>query len=166
MYATRCCTPHWKLGTRTCAAHATFPDPLVPAPSPVAPPPPARPTLVGTEWVVDAIGCDENRLRELDTLRELCDTLVRDLALTVVGRPQWHQFPDPGGVTGLYLLSESHLACHTYPEHRLATINLYCCRPRSPVEWDNLLRDRLGAEVVGVREFARGIGPSETGGRA
>ena len=57
----------------------------------------------------------------------------------------------------LYLLSESHLACHTFPEHGLATFNLYCCRRRVSLDWERLLTERLGANQVRVREMDRGV---------
>jgi S-adenosylmethionine decarboxylase len=110
----------------------------------------------GVEWVVEAFGCDPDRLRAADRLRRLCDALLADLALTVVTDPLWHHFPGPGGVTGLYLLAESHLACHTYPEHGLVTFNLYCCRPRARWPWEARLADALGAARVLVREIPRG----------
>ena len=59
-------------------------------------------------------------------------------------------------MTGLYLLAESHLACHTYPEHGLATFNLYCCRPRPDWPWAARLGDALGASDVRVRVIERG----------
>ncbi len=40
------------------------------------------------------------------------------------------QVPPPGGVTALCLLTESHLSLHPYSEKGVATIDLYCCRPR------------------------------------
>ena len=46
----------------------------------------------------------------------------------------WHKFGGEGGVTGLIMLTESHLACHTYPEYQTATFNLYCCRHASRME--------------------------------
>ena len=113
-------------------------------------------SIVGTEWLVEAAGCDARRLQDVVVLRGVLERIVRDLALETVGEPQWHTFPAPGGVTGLYLLTESHLACHTYPEHGLATFNLYCCRPRDAWPWDLLLRDLLGATSVTVRVFERG----------
>jgi S-adenosylmethionine decarboxylase len=111
---------------------------------------------VGTEWLVDAEGCSAEALRDIETLRRVCDTVIRDLALQVVGEPQWHQFPQPGGVTGLYLLTESHLACHTYPETRTATFNLYCCKARPDWQWEERLTESLGAARVRVRQAARG----------
>lgn len=111
---------------------------------------------VGTEWLVDAEGCSSETLRNIATVRAVCEEVVADLGLRVVGQPLWHQFPPPGGVTGLYLLTESHLACHTYPERGTATLNLYCCRPRPAFAWDERLRESLGATRVTVRLVDRG----------
>ena len=113
---------------------------------------------VGTEWLVDAEGCSAELLRDVDAIRSVCEEVIAELGLRVVGKPMWHQFPLPGGVTGLYLLTESHVACHTFPETRLATFNLYCCRPRPPFAWEERLRALLGASRVTVRTAARGAG--------
>jgi S-adenosylmethionine decarboxylase len=120
----------------------------------------------GVEWLVDAYGCDAERLRDRGVLLELGATVIRALELHVVGMPQVHQFGGPGGITALYLLSESHLAWHTYPEHGLATINLYCCRARAPLDWSSLLARSLAARRVTVTDIVRGAGaPAETGTR-
>jgi S-adenosylmethionine decarboxylase len=111
---------------------------------------------VGTEWFVDAEGCSAERLRDLQLLRDICGQIIDDLHLIVIGEPQWHQFPSPGGVTGLFLLSESHLACHTYPEDGIATFNLYCCRPRPTWAWSDRLAEALDATRVRVRFALRG----------
>ena len=112
----------------------------------------------GTEWIVDAHGCDAERLRDAAALRRLCDGVIAGLALTVIGEPHVHRFGGPAGVTALYLLAESHLACHTYPESGVATFNLYCCRERAAVDWPTLLREALGAADVRVTTVARGGG--------
>lgn len=110
---------------------------------------------VGTEWLVEASGCDAETLGDVECLRMVFARAVAELGLRVVGQPLWHKFPGPGGVTGLALLSESHLACHTYPEFGAATFNLYCCRERAAWDWDARLRELLGAGEVRVRSFAR-----------
>jgi S-adenosylmethionine decarboxylase len=110
----------------------------------------------GCEWIVDAAGCDVTLLQAADVLRQICESVIDDLGLQVVGEPQWHQFPEPGGVTGLYLLAESHLACHTWPEHRVATFNLFCCRRREEWPWKMYLQDKLQADTVHVRVVKRG----------
>ena len=110
----------------------------------------------GCEYVIDAFECDPGALRDLPTIRELCDAVVIALGLSVVGEPQWYQFPEPGGVTGLYLLSESHLACHTYPEVGFASFNLYCCREKTEWPWQEVLESAIGSLHVTVRRLPRG----------
>lgn len=118
-------------------------------------------THLGSEWIVDAAGCRAEALCEGTLLEALCMTVIDDLDLHVVGSPQWHQFAGPGGWTGLYLLSESHLAIHTFPEHGLATLNLYCCRERERWDWEARLGDWLGAQAVTVRCVDRGVAAAQ-----
>ena len=106
---------------------------------------------------MDAAGCDPWRLARQPVLQSLCDAVIADIQLNVIGSPQWHKFPSPGGVTGLYLLSESHLSCHSFPEHQLLTINLYCCRDHARWDWVPQLKCRLGATEVRLRNISRGI---------
>ena len=111
----------------------------------------------GTEWIVDAHGCDPGRLRSRPTLAALLDQVVSDLALRPVAPALWHQFPEPGGLTGVVVLSESHLTCHTFPERGYAAFNLYCCRPRAEWPWADELAARLGATEVKVTTHTRGV---------
>ena len=112
---------------------------------------------LGTEWLIDASGCDKEALADLDRLRAVFQRVIRDLNLNVLGEIAWHQFDHPGGVSGLALLSESHLSCHTYPEFGAATFNLYCCRERTSWPWETILKEMLGATEVKVRVFERMI---------
>jgi S-adenosylmethionine decarboxylase len=116
---------------------------------------------VGTEWLIDASGCSPHSLSDPAALRGLCERIIAELDLLVVGAGQWRQFPPPGGLTGIYLLTESHLACHTYPEHGVATFNLHCCRARPRWCWETALKEALGATHVAVLEIPRGGGFAE-----
>jgi S-adenosylmethionine decarboxylase len=118
---------------------------------------------LGTEWLIEASGCDSAALADLDRLRAVFNRVIRDLDLNVLGEIAWHQFDHPGGVSGLALLSESHLTCHTYPEFRAATFNLYCCRERASWTWETTLKEMLGATEVKVRVFERIIQESVAG---
>jgi S-adenosylmethionine decarboxylase len=59
-------------------------------------------------------------------LRRVCLAAVQNAALQPVGE-LFHTFPAPGGVTGVVLLAESHLAVHTWPEMRAVTLDVYVC---------------------------------------
>lgn len=114
----------------------------------------------GIEWIVEAHGCSPESLRDLSALQTLFEKIIRDLQLRVVGEPHWHQFPQPGGITGLCLLAESHLACHTFPEYRSLCLNLFCCVPRAEWEFDSHLREAFAAESVSIRRVVRPYIPS------
>ncbi len=114
---------------------------------------------IGSEWLVEAAGCREDALRSVESLRALFDRIIAELALHPIDAPAWHVFPEPGGITGFVMLTESHLSCHTYPEHGLAAINLYCCRPRADWPWHERLVEILGASHVRVRKLERAVNP-------
>lgn len=116
--------------------------------------------LVGTEWIIDAFDCDAEKLRDVAALRGIFSQVVADLELKVIDEV-WHQFPGERGVAGFNLLSESHLACHTYPENRTATFNLYCCRRRREWNWTENLAKMLSAGNVRVQRVERGELQSE-----
>lgn len=111
--------------------------------------------IVGTEWLIEATGCTEAALRDESVLCSVLSTVIADLGLKAIGSV-WHKFDGEGGVTGLIALTESHLACHTYPEHQAATFNLYCCQARPEWDWDANLRNMLGAVSVSVTKIERG----------
>jgi S-adenosylmethionine decarboxylase len=112
--------------------------------------------IVGTEWIIEAVGCAPDRLRNATVLRQIMAAIMLDLGLRSVGEV-WHEFPGEGGVTGIIALTESHLACHTYPEHGIATFNLYCCRSRPEWDWKTNLARMLSAGEVAVTRFDRGL---------
>jgi S-adenosylmethionine decarboxylase len=109
----------------------------------------------GVEWVIDAHGCDAARLRSSQPLRALFARAIEELGLKPVAAPVWHEFGGEGGVSGLVLLAESHLSCHSFPESRYLALNLYCCRPRPAWDWAAQLREAVGAERVDVRALER-----------
>jgi S-adenosylmethionine decarboxylase len=113
--------------------------------------------IVGTEWLVEAAGCEAEALRDPERVRAVLARAVAELDLRVVGDLTLHKFPGAGGVTGLVLLTESHLACHTYPEFEVATFNLYCCRTRPRWAWEERLTEMLGAARVSVRVVERRV---------
>jgi S-adenosylmethionine decarboxylase len=111
--------------------------------------------MCGLELVVEAHGCDFRALACLPKLKELFTHLIGSMDLHPVGEATWHQFPGTGGVTGLHLLSESHLACHTFPEYGSLCLNIFCCRPRPACDVKAILEQEFGATAVHVRALER-----------
>jgi S-adenosylmethionine decarboxylase len=111
--------------------------------------------IVGTEWLIEAEQCNAEKLRDENILRSLFSRVIADLGLKVISE-RWHKFEGEGGVTGMAMLTESHLTCHTYPEHGAVTFNLYCCRTRPEWDWEGELRAQLDAGAVSISLVHRG----------
>ena len=58
--------------------------------------------------------------------RNMLDELCQRYNFTVLHRV-FHFF-EPHGMTCVYVLSESHLSVHTWPEDDFVSIDLFCCR--------------------------------------
>jgi S-adenosylmethionine decarboxylase len=84
--------------------------------------------MQGLHLTADLRGCAPGTaaLTDPNALRSLCLQAVSDAGLTAVGE-LFHRFPPPGGVTGVVLLAESHLAVHTWPELAAVTLDVYVC---------------------------------------
>jgi S-adenosylmethionine decarboxylase len=95
--------------------------------------------MQGTHLTADLQGCDPGLAVMTDTtaLRTLCLQAVAEAGLQAVGE-LFHRFPAPGGITGVVLLAESHLAVHTWPELGAVTLDVYVCN----VGADNSARAR------------------------
>jgi S-adenosylmethionine decarboxylase len=119
--------------------------------------------MSGREWLVEAHGCRPEALADLATLQSLFARMVRELGLHPVAPTQWHRFPHPGGITGLCLLSESHLSVHTFPEHGSLCLDLFCCRARPDWDYPARLAELFGAEEVTVRMIERPYAPVPVG---
>lgn len=71
-------------------------------------------------------------------------------------RSVFHQF-SPWGVTGVVVITESHVTVHTWPEHGYAAVDVFSCSPRlDHARIREELRMVLGAREVRRRSFARG----------
>ncbi len=84
--------------------------------------------MQGLHLTADLRGCSRANLSmtEPGALRTLCLQVVAEAGLQAVGE-LFHRFPPPGGVTGVVLLAESHLAVHTWPELGAVTLDVYVC---------------------------------------
>lgn len=82
----------------------------------------------GLHLTADLRGCSTAppAFTQPGALRALCLAAVQQAGLQPVGE-LFHAFPAAGGVTGVVLLAESHLAVHTWPELGGVTLDVYVC---------------------------------------
>ena len=82
-------------------------------------------STVGRHVTMDLRGAPYEKLNDSVYLKRVMIEAAHRCGATIVGE-QFVKF-DPQGVTGVLVLSESHLSIHTYPEEGFAAIDCYTC---------------------------------------
>ncbi len=114
-------------------------------------------STVGRHVTMDLRGAPYEKLNDSAYLKRVMIEAAHRCGATIVGE-QFVKF-DPQGVTGVLVLSESHLSIHTYPEEGFAAIDCYTCGEHvDPAVACDYLRDVLGGQVAGYRALQRGTG--------
>ena len=83
-------------------------------------PPPYAPGL----HILATFGAPAAALRDAAGSQQFFGALVARLGLTSVGEV-YHVFAENAGFTAVLALTESHLSIHTWPEHGLATFDVF-----------------------------------------
>lgn len=89
----------------------------------ISPPAPSLPYAPGLH-VLATFGASAARLRDAAGSQLFFAGLVARLGLTRVGEV-YHVFAGSAGFTAVLALTESHLSIHTWPEHGLATFDVF-----------------------------------------
>lgn len=94
--------------------------------------------------------CTAALLEDAEVLAGCCRQFTLAAGLTLVGE-KFHSFPPhnqrPGGVTGMLLLAESHLAVHTWPDRGGVTLDVFVCNfsENNSAKAEHLLQQLLNA---------------------
>lgn len=111
---------------------------------------------LGHHIISEMYGCEAKVLNN----RHLIEKLMVESALEAgaeVREIAFHNF-SPQGVSGVVIISESHLTIHTWPELGYAALDIFTCGDKVD-SWMacKYLTDKLGAKDVKNTEIKRGI---------
>ena len=94
-------------------------------------------------------GAEPNALNDLSTMESILLTAAQTAGLTAVSSAH-HRF-EPQGLSAVIILSESHIAAHTWPESGTGYVTLTSCRTLTPAQIEAVgetVRQRLQAQQV------------------
>ena len=109
----------------------------------------------GFHFIVEASGCGPV-ISQVDRLQEILVEAAKR-ANTQVWSVSFHRFP-PDGVSGVVVISESHLSIHTWPEVGYMALDIYTCgeesKPQVAVDY---VLEQIGAKQTHITEITRGL---------
>ncbi|MGY0693105.1 adenosylmethionine decarboxylase [Virgibacillus sp. FSP13] len=113
---------------------------------------------IGRHVITELWECNIDILNDMDLL----ERIFVDAALKAgaeVREVAFHKFA-PHGVSGVVIISESHLTIHSFPEHGYASIDVYTCGNMiDPYVAVRHIVKLLEAETYEKVEISRGMSP-------
>ncbi len=67
-----------------------------------------------------------------------------------------HHFTPNGGVSGVAVLSESHISIHSWPEYGYAALDIFMCGHAQPHLAIDVIREAFEPDEIIVKEELRG----------
>lgn len=120
--------------------------------------------VFGKHVISELWDCDEDKLNDLGFIE---NTMVQAAleAGAEVREVVFHQFA-PQGVSGVVIISESHLTIHSFPEHGYASVDVYTCGEHvSPQAAVRYIAEKLDAKGIENKELQRGVRSISTTGQ-
>ncbi|ACQ69588.1 MAG: S-adenosylmethionine decarboxylase proenzyme [Exiguobacterium sp.] len=113
---------------------------------------------MGRHIITELWECNPDKLNDIDYIERLfVDAALRSGA--EVREVAFHKFA-PHGVSGVVIISESHLTIHSFPEHGYASVDVFTCGDRiDPATASQYIAEGLDAKVREDVKLERGMGP-------
>lgn len=109
---------------------------------------------VGRHLVLELWGC--SHLNSASVVERALLDIVDALKLTLLSI-NIHPF-SPVGITGVAIVSESHVVIHTWPELGYAAVDVFTCgEQRNPEDAVPVLKKHFEPERIQVMEITRGL---------
>ncbi len=111
---------------------------------------------LGCHIVAELSLCDPEILTDLDRVQKAM-VAAAEIANAEVREVAFHRFM-PHGVSGVVVISESHLSIHTWPEIGYAAVDIYTCGAHTdPAEALNYLFREFGSSTMTTTTIQRGL---------
>ena len=111
---------------------------------------------LGRHVLAEVYDCDFDMLNDVNKVEEIMINAALE-AGAEVREVVFHKF-SPQGVSGVVVISESHLAIHTWPELGYAAVDVFTCGERvNPWDACNHLAEKFGAGHMTATEMKRGV---------
>jgi len=116
---------------------------------------------LGRHILAEFFECDPNVLNNPDKVEKYMIEAALECGATIVNKC-FHLFA-PHGVSGVVIISESHLAIHTWPEYGYAAVDLFTCGEQcDPKIAYEFLKEKFNSRDTKYSQLNRGLMDIET----
>lgn len=112
---------------------------------------------IGQHALLDLFGIDTTSASQPERVREIM-LQAAQLAGANVLQEHFHHFGENSGITGVLLLSESHMSIHTWPEREFAAVDIFMCGEHNIYKATEYLQNAFRAEYIELAINQRGRG--------
>lgn len=116
---------------------------------------PVIPTL-GKHIIIELSGCEINSINDISNVEQIMLEAAKQANATII-KSVFHKF-SPFGVSGVVVISESHLSIHTWPELGYCAVDIYTCGTNTkPFKACYFLAKKFKAQKIKATFILRGI---------
>jgi S-adenosylmethionine decarboxylase len=111
---------------------------------------------IGHHYIVEASGCDPNIIGSVEKVQHIL-AKAAEIAGARVWSISFSRFP-PQGVSGVVVISESHISTHTWPEYGYVALDIYTCGKNVDPEKAVIFAvEAFGGSTSHITEITRGL---------
>jgi len=114
----------------------------------------------GNHLMIDIFGCKKNLDNQV-FIKSFLDKLPGKIGMNKLSEPIVKPYGggklDSGGITGVILVSESHISIHTYPKEKYASIDVYSCKEFDIEKVKKIVTNAFESERIETNTVGRGL---------
>ena len=98
-----------------------------------------------------------SRLNDIEYMKKVFLECIKECGATLLGM-DFHHFEENSGLSGVAVLSESHISVHTWPEYNYGAFDIFMCGKADPLKAIPILKKAFNTEKIIIQEIMRGQG--------
>ena len=115
---------------------------------------------MGNHLIIEGFDCNSEKIDDENLIKNVLEELVQKFELYKLSEPvvvrAEPRGTDPGGVTGMVLISQSHISIHTYPKKKWVAMDIFSCKEFDPEEVCNYVKEKFEIGEIRERMIERG----------
>jgi len=116
----------------------------------------------GKHLILEVITKDGKDLASVAKMKDFFNTLIKKVKFTIVFKPVFYKFKprkkgELSGITGMCVVSESHISIHTWPECNYFAFDVFSCADFDENKVIDIISDIFDVKEIHSQIVERGL---------